>query len=86
MFLSPLSAVFLDKWVFCQCFITVTMFLSFVTGYVLLGENSINKYRVLLCRLSFVELGLLSGVAAILRFPIADPEDDDDDSSSDGGE
>ncbi len=30
------------------------------------------------------ELGQLSGVAAILRFPIADPEDEDEfDSSSD---
>ena len=26
-----------------------------------------------------IELGLLSGIAAVLRFPINDPEDDDDD-------
>jgi len=25
------------------------------------------------------ELGLLSGIAAILRFPISDPDDEDDD-------
>ena len=34
----------------------------------------------------FSELGQLSGIAAILRFPIPDPtENEDDDSSSDEG-
>ena len=49
VFLSPLSAVLLDEWVFfamfCQCSVTVTMFRNnvsvicymLVTGYVLLG-------------------------------------------------
>ena len=50
VFLSPLSAVLLDEWVFffamfCQCSVTVTMFCNnvsvicymLVTGYVLLG-------------------------------------------------
>jgi hypothetical protein len=34
----------------------------------------------------FAELGQLSGVAAILRFPIPEPETDEEDSDSSDGE
>jgi len=43
-------------------------------------------HSVLICCVT--ELGLLSGIAAILRFPISDPDENEDendaDSSSDG--
>ena len=58
----PLSAVLLDEFelwfvMFCQCYVTVTMFCNnvsvlclhvIVTDYVLIGEIACNKYPVLL--------------------------------------
>ena len=65
----PLSAVLLDElWfvMFCQCYVTVTMFCNngsvlclhmIVTDYVLIGEIACNKYPVVLLLLLFKYLG-----------------------------
>jgi len=37
--------------------------------------------NLLICRVT--ELGLLSGIAAILRFPISDPDDNEEENGAD---